>query len=386
MRAAMMLEALVHHFNVFLLAFQFYRERVITDEHLKFLRGCCAGIEIIPRAFLQSQSDFSPIYWFKNVAFDSVHVFKLSMAPLARLCLKADRHQRPFCVLDLDDFESKTQRRIAALEDLAGNAEAAARQRAAAEKWAAMERCYIPLFDRVYVCSEYDRLEIGNVYDCLNKVSVVPNAVCSPELTDPPSECPYTFLFTGTMAYLPNADGVRFFCREVLPQLRTGALSPFRIVIAGSKPSPEVRSLASEHPEVSVTGEVPEMEPYFSEASAVIVPIRAGGGTRVKILEAWSYRRPVVSTSLGAEGLDATHGKQLLIADTPAEFSQACLNLMNEPEKARRIAVNGYEWVRSRYTSSNVREALEEAMAGHLRPTIRLSRGTSCAYDGSKTF
>jgi len=120
-------------------------------------------------------------------------------------------------------------------------------------------------------------------------------------------------VYTGLMGYVPNIDAVTWFCREIWPTV-LGEVPEARFRIVGRNPAPSVKALESES--VEVTGEVDSVVPHLQEASVVVVPLRGGSGTRIKIYEAMASGRPVVSTSLGAVGLDVTHGKDILLADS----------------------------------------------------------------------
>jgi glycosyltransferase involved in cell wall biosynthesis len=158
-----------------------------------------------------------------------------------------------------------------------------------------------------------------------------------------------SLVFTGLMDHPPNVDAAIWFCAEILPRLRRKIPdSSFKIV--GSKPHPRVRELAKREG-VEVIGEVPDTRPYLAKSSAVVIPLRSGGGTRLKILEAMAMERPVISTTLGAEGLDVTPKVNIMIADTPDEFVNHILLLLASPETAsqlgtaaRRLVVDKYDW------------------------------------------
>ncbi len=127
------------------------------------------------------------------------------------------------------------------------------------------------------------------------------------------------------MHYFPNADAARFFVRDVLPVLRAELGDSFEVRIVGKAP-PSVRELGKV-PNVTVTGYVSDLSTELARTDVMIVPLRHGSGTRLKILEAFANMIPVVSTTIGAAGLDAHDGEHLLIADTPAEFARACTRL-----------------------------------------------------------
>ena len=131
-----------------------------------------------------------------------------------------------------------------------------------------------------------------------------------------------------------------------------------RLLLVGGHPSPDLASLAG--PGVTITGVVADVAPYYQQADIALAPLRAGGGTRLKILEAMARGRPVVSTSLGAEGLDVTHGRDLLLADTPKELAAAVLTLFGKPTLRAEIRAHARALVESRYNWDRcVREHLE---------------------------
>lgn len=132
---------------------------------------------------------------------------------------------------------------------------------------------------------------------------------------------------------------------------------PFRLLIAGAGESELVNRLGEE-PEVELAGMVPDVAPYYDQAGAVIAPIRAGGGTRIKILEAFSYRKPVVATSLAAEGIEAAHGRELLLADSPAAFADSCAALLGNADLRAALAEKAYDFVTARHSLEALTEIL----------------------------
>lgn len=157
-------------------------------------------------------------------------------------------------------------------------------------------------------------------------------------------------LSVATMYWPPNVDGVCWFGREIYPQVRREHPSaPFYVV--GARPAREVRELAAQQPGVVVTGYVPELEPYHRKTAAFVVPLRSGSGMRVKILEAFARGLPVVSTTIGCEGIDARDDEQLLIADEPQQFAEAVGRLVRDRQLGDRLVQGGrqlaerlYDW------------------------------------------
>jgi glycosyltransferase involved in cell wall biosynthesis len=136
------------------------------------------------------------------------------------------------------------------------------------------------------------------------------------------------------MNYGPTIEAVRYFVEDILPLIRE-RLPEVQFHIVGAKPTEQVTRLAS--PGVMVHGQVPDMRPYYRKASVVVVPLLRGGGTRLKILEAAASGKPVVSTSLGAEGLDLTPGQDLLVADSASEFADSVIRLVENRERRQQL-------------------------------------------------
>jgi polysaccharide biosynthesis protein PslH len=354
MRTAMVLEALAERYRIFLLVVPVYGRAAPPDADLA---GLCAEV-VLAAAPAVGCPLTDPAAVFPGVRFEAVHVDRIGVAPVANAYLREDGPERPALSLDTADFESGTHLRIARLHEENGDGKNAEEELEMAGYFAELERHYLPLFDRVYVCSEMDRQRI-ECYDGAPAVRVVPNAIRLPRvIPERPANPFFTLLYVGNMGYYPNEDAVTFFCRDILPKLRRRAASAVRLLVVGRGPSSKLLAACGAGDGVSVVGEVPDPDPYYAEADAVIAPIRAGGGTRIKILEGCSYRRPVVSTAMGAEGLTAAPGREILLADTPDEFADACWLLMRDPGAACRIAAAGCQWVQSNHTADNVRMAL----------------------------
>jgi polysaccharide biosynthesis protein PslH len=146
-------------------------------------------------------------------------------------------------------------------------------------------------------------------------------------------------VFTGSMDWRPNQDAARYFIREILPLLKQ-ARPDLECTFVGRDPPPDIKRLGHV-PGVHITGTVDDVRHYVERATVYIVPLRIGGGSRLKILEALAMGRAVVSTTVGAEGLDVAHERQVLLADDPQSFAAAVLRLLDDPERCRELAVQG---------------------------------------------
>ncbi|MFN0122167.1 MAG: glycosyltransferase family 4 protein [Blastocatellia bacterium] len=154
-------------------------------------------------------------------------------------------------------------------------------------------------------------------------------------------------LFAGTLGYPPNVDAVLSFCQDSLPLIRR-EIPGARFVVVGHRPPPDIQRLPGQHG-VEIMGSVPDVAPFYEQAHVCVVPLRAGGGTRLKIIEAMAAGRAVVSTTIGCEGLDVRHNEHLLIADDPADFAAAAIRLLRDADLRRRLTGNARQLVALRY-------------------------------------
>ncbi|MEP6714673.1 MAG: glycosyltransferase [Terriglobia bacterium] len=158
---------------------------------------------------------------------------------------------------------------------------------------------------------------------------------------------PPRIVFAGSMDYHANIDAAVYFANQIWPLIR-GASPTLQFMIVGSRPAPEVRALSA-IAGISVTGTVPDMRPYYRDASVVVVPLRVGSGTRLKVLEAMAAGVPVVSTPLGTEGIDFTEGRDLITAANPSDFATAVLTLVNNANRGKELAAAGRNLVCAKY-------------------------------------
>ena len=289
---------------------------------------------------------------FPDTVFDTVFVLRLYMSAVAAGF--AQMSPRPNMLLDADDDDVTASQRFAEVRRKAGDAYGASMELATARHHAAWEDRWLPRFDMVFTASPRDTARMAERHpDIL--FDTLPNVVRRPSELTGPNPVPDTaggsapFLLIGNLTYLPNVEGARFFCTEVLPCLRGLAPELARVTIAGSSPVPAVTVL-DQLEGVTILASPPDLAPLYRSARVTIVPLRAGGGTRIKILEAFAWGVPVVSTTLGAEGLAVEHERHLLIADTPDEFAGACLRLAKDERLHRRIADSARQLQLSEYS------------------------------------
>jgi glycosyltransferase involved in cell wall biosynthesis len=173
-------------------------------------------------------------------------------------------------------------------------------------------------------------------------------------------EIPSRLVFSGSMDWYPNEDAVLFWAHEMLPRVRR-EIPTVSLTVVGRNPGPRVRALASEAG-IHVTGTVADVRPYIAESSLYVVPLRVGGGTRLKIFEALAMGKPVLSTTVGAEGLGVTPGQHLVLADGPDAFSAAVVELLRDPARRAALGAAGRQLVEERYAWPRVARIFE----GHL--------------------
>jgi polysaccharide biosynthesis protein PslH len=213
--------------------------------------------------------------------------------------------------------------------------------------------------DGVYLCSTADEQRLlGDLPKV--RTAVIPNAAdveyFRPRPGDPPSDR-RTVVFFGLLSTVPNIDGVMHFIQDIWPRIsRKHPEARFKII--GGKFPASLQSLAG--PRVELTGFVPDLRPHLAAAAALVVPLRLGGGTRLKIVEGMAMGKPIVSTTLGAEGIDAIPGQDLLIEDHPEAFADSVNCLLTDPGLAMRVGLSARRLAVEKYSWSGAARALED--------------------------
>lgn len=281
-----------------------------------------------------------------------IHVDSLSMVPhVASVLSRRRRRQR--LILDLDDIETRARRAALRAAPPVGLSERVAetldllllsREQARA----------LRSFDRVLVSSEHDRRCLRN----RPNLAVILNGTDIHRERLPDESDGKTLLCLGTYGHWPNVDGLTFFLREILPLIRA-EVRDVRILVVGRSVPPEVARL-HDGVRVQVCADVPSVEPFYRQATLSVVPLRVGAGTRLKILEAFALGRPVVSTSVGCEGLEVVNGGHLLVADEPATFARSCLDLLRDPDLRAQLVQRGRALVERRYSWESIRRRTAE--------------------------
>jgi sugar transferase (PEP-CTERM/EpsH1 system associated) len=219
-------------------------------------------------------------------------------------------------------------------------------------------------FGHVVAVSEADARAIETEYGIAG-VSDVPTGVDT-EYFHPRDRAPLearNLVFTGAMDWMPNEDGIAWFVDDVLPLIHA-QMPDVTLTIVGRNPPPRIQALSAQDQRLRVTGSVPDVRPYMEAGSVFVVPLRVGGGTRLKIYEALAMERPLVSTTIGAEGLPLEHGVHALIADGAKPFADAVVGLLSDPRQASAMALSGATYVRANFGWDRAVEKFVNRIAG----------------------
>jgi glycosyltransferase involved in cell wall biosynthesis len=217
-------------------------------------------------------------------------------------------------------------------------------------------------FDAAVTVSDRDKASLGRLCPQL-RIEVIDNGVDNtyyqPSFV---SEQSNTLLFVGTLGYAPNRDAVVYFADEILPIIKASVPdTTFNVVGLGAPAG------FGEPPGVNMIGAVPDVRPYVQQSSVIVVPLRAGSGTRIKIVEALAAGKPVVTTSIGAEGLRVEHGRHVLIADKPDDFAAAVVRLLRDPALRLELGINGRRLVQQEYDWGMLAQRFESVLADTVR-------------------
>ena len=225
------------------------------------------------------------------------------------------------------------------------------------QKMRRFERDMCRRFDSVIAVSADDREQMKREYGA-EAVFDVPTGV-DVEFFRPNPDAKtsaHSMVFTGSMDWLPNDDAIRYFMREIMPLIKQ-KVADATLTVVGRNPTPALVELGKSDPSLIITGRVEDVRPYMDNAAAYIVPLRIGGGTRLKIFEAMAMEKAVVSTTIGAEGLPLTDGVELLLADEPAAFADAVVNVLTDSATAAELGQRAASIVRKNYGWRQVTES-----------------------------
>jgi len=399
MRSYFVLRHLVQKHQVTLLTFVRNTDK---PEYVAHLAGLCHAVHTVPmrrnklrdaKFLLQSLLTQTPFLITRDQipamtnkvrqlvnaeSFDAVHVDQLWMAQYALLAAKSAQQPRPKLVLDQHNAVHLIPQRLADGESQFIKQKLLARE---ARVMTTYETDVCSRFDHVVWVTEEDRRAVAAVSG--SGANDHPPSTVIPICADPIQVQPVSLTsnkqritFLGGLHWPPNAQGIVWFAQHVLPQVRAEMPEAILTVIGKDPPA----GLDGEG--IEVTGYVDDLNPYLAETSVFVVPLHAGGGMRVKILDAWSWGLPIVSTTIGAEGIEVQHQENILIADTAKTFAQAVLRVLANAALAQKLGQNGrqtiiekYNW-QTRYLAwDDVYQQARQNGAKRVRPKILESTG-----------
>lgn len=263
--------------------------------------------------------------------------------------------KRPKVSVDLDEDDIETHRRIAGLHALRGDGLSSRWLETEATAFDRLIRRWLPQTDMAFISTEREREAIDTRYGIRPIVSA--NAIGLPtEAARKPDE--NELVFVGGFGYFPNLDAALWLLETIFPILMKRSQARLSMRLVGRNPTKRLLMLA-EHSGVKVLDDVCDLRPIYEKASIALVPLRAGGGSRIKLMEAAVYGVPIVATSTGAENSGLMNGREIWVADGPDAIVDACLTIVKEPAEAARRAAAAKEFVKSHYSRSETISKIE---------------------------
>ncbi len=229
------------------------------------------------------------------------------------------------------------------------------------EKMRAAECHYLNASTHVLTVSETDTALFAKDISA-TKISTIPTGVDIDYFKPDGTEEGDSLVFTGSMDWMPNEDGILYFVEEILPLIRKQRPTT-RLMIVGRKPGNKIKALATSDRGIEVTGRVDDIRPYIAKGSVYVVPIRVGSGTRLKIFEAMAMGKAIVSTTIGAEGLPVTSGSDIVLADSPQNFADEVCRMLSSQEERTRIGHGARKLVEEKYSWTAVAKDVEKVLS-----------------------
>ncbi|MBI5670127.1 MAG: glycosyltransferase [Chloroflexi bacterium] len=340
-----------------------------APEQMNHLREFCIRVECVPKPHYQPSTLKATLGYLSRWPRSLVDVYSPAMATQVRAAV-----EKGVDVLIASELQTMRylelarhipavleEAEITVFQDRVARAARSSSRLRAQLTLSKLENALRSLLERgvaITVVSDAEQEYIRRFAPSNATIAVVPNGVDT--ITNRPNPDarpePYTLVYSGAVTYSANLDAVTFFVRDVWPLVRARAPEA-QFTVTGGTGKVDVSALAAQ-PGVTFTGYVPEIAPILQNSWALVVPLREGGGTRLKILEAMALGLPVISTSKGAEGLNVWHGEDILIADQPAQMADAIRALFDDPALRARLAANARALVEREYDWSVIGQRL----------------------------
>ncbi|MEX0721751.1 MAG: glycosyltransferase family 4 protein [Balneolaceae bacterium] len=368
LRVFHILKHLSQHHDVTVAGFSENGNREYFNNSFPELEGKMHFVHRKPKNFRRLRQAYSYLtnhsYWYnwaksaelenkiqKLLDTNSFDIFQVEFSSMGHYNLETDAVR----VLDAHNVEYDNFRRMSQLQwsGLRKNFYRREYQKCFEEEIAAFKRQ-----DALFVTSERDGQLIAKDAPDVNQF-VIPNGVDTSFFkSNGAEEEPFSIVFTGAMKYVPNYDGMIFFLDEIFPTIKK-SIPQAKVYIVGSNPPPILRAYKSDS--VIITGFVDDVRPYVDKASVFVVPLKMGSGTRLKVLEALSMEKPVVSTSIGCEGIDVEDDEHIIIRDDPTQFAEAVIEIFDNQKLRKRLIDSGYDLMKKKYDWNVVGESIEQS-------------------------
>ncbi len=253
--------------------------------------------------------------------------------------------------LDIDEVDSSVKYRIADQMRSQGYHLKSVKEWMEASLYSFQESRLVPEFDTVFASTDEEEKNL-NKLNTDGKTEVFGNMLplLSSDTSVESNESSFTFMFVGDSNYFPNLDAINFLLFDVIPGLEKMTEIPFRFIIIGGFVGNRQHHQIREYDCITYYQDMNDLESIYDQVNAVIVPLRAGGGSSLKFLEALRYKKPVVATQVGARGFDVKNGVQALIGEDSSEIIKHCQTLMNDSELAQHLSENGHSWFRKHHS------------------------------------
>jgi glycosyltransferase involved in cell wall biosynthesis len=336
-----------------------FRYRLLSDRFKQFTKGTGGGfaVDLADRNYLM-HNEILKIKAKMN--FDRVHVFRLYLTPIAEVLKNLGLES--FYSIDIDDIESETRRSISGLHSRNRDFIKASKFNNESKVFFDIETKSIPGYDQIFTCSCRDRDILQNRFPD-KVITALPNVVPIPNRArNHRANKIFTMLFVGNLNYYPNTDALLFFADLIAPILRQNCKRQWHLRVVGALPEKTWIKKLKIIPEIEFVGLVKDLCSEYDAADIVVAPIRGGGGTRIKILEAFAHGVPVVSTSKGAEGLDVENGVHLFVEDDVRLFAEACIRLMTDSTLGDKLSCRALCLADSKYSPEIINRVWTEQL------------------------
>lgn len=305
---------------------------------------------------------------FQSVSYDVAVVEELGLARYLTDLKRGGCHT----IFDAHNLESSLSGDMAASQT--SSLPAKWKRQLMDRRLAAAEKFYAQAADRVWACSTVDQKDFAGLIGNATPVDVIPNAIDVPAY-EQPDRCheaddwrdePMLLTYLGAYSYYPNEQAALELIQEILPILRSRGI-PAKLQLIGANPTAAMKAAANGCDDVEITGSVDSVMPYLKQRGLIVLPIRLGGGTRLKILEAFAASRPVISTAKGAEGIEAEDGRHLLIRESASDIADAAITLWNDAATRANLCREALQLVTDEYSHQSTGELIRKSVLETIR-------------------